>query len=272
MLNSLLPSSEIPLPTIPSRGEKKAKVEDLISKNYFGSMPTEKTLQSIFQESFVINKPMDHVGGDGFWVFKDEKYSILVAFDCMGHGRLATIITSQYLALLNKVIRMEGERSPSKILEKVHLEMKERYDQKEHLLGTGADMGIIVFDIQLKTAFYSGAKMDLYQVINGEVVRTRANRKSVGEYFDQKRSYEDMELDITRVSNCYLSSDGITDLFGGPNDKKFGYRNFTKLLDESWKMDLNAEKRHIIESLNRWNRDLPPTDDILLVAVRPPFK
>ena len=273
MLNSLLPNTEAYLstPRLRVNRDPEAKVTDLSAENYFSSIPSEAQLRKVFQKSFVINKPMDKVGGDGFWIYQDAKHAILVVFDCMGHGRLATIMTSQYLALLDKVVKSMGQRNPALILEKVHLELKERYADKDHMLGTGADMGIVVLDRIKKEAAYSGAKMDLFQLINGKVERLRGSRRSIGEYFHKGRDYKTTVLDIKRISHYYLMSDGVTDLFGGPSDKKFGYKNLIELIQNTARLEITEEKEQIQTALNRWNGSNPQTDDILMVSVRPPL-
>lgn len=273
MLNSLLPNTEAYLSKQNLRINKdpETKVIDLSTKNYFSSIPTEQDLQKIFEKAFVINKPMDKVGGDGFWIHQDVNHSVLVAFDCMGHGRLATIMTSQYLALLDKVVKTQGERNPTLILKKIHLELKEKYADKDHMLGTGADMGVFVFDRIRKEAIYSGAKMDLYQLINRKVERLRGGRRSIGEYFHKGRDYEIIELDLKNATHFYLMSDGVTDLFGGPKDKKFGSKNLVELLQATSSLEVSKEREQIQIALNRWNGSNQQTDDILMVSIRPPF-
>ena len=214
---------------------------------------------------------MDQVGGDAFWIHEDETCSVLVVFDCMGHGRMATIMTSQYLNFLEKVVKEGGERCPAQILEKIHNEFKVQYSDKDHLLGTGADMGVLVYNKAKKEAYYSGAKLDLYQIVDGKAERLRGARIAIGEYFHKQRAYENTRLDLKRVSNFYMMSDGITDLFGGPKDKKFGSKNLIELVEESHSLEESEEKKHIVSTLNRWNRNNPPTDDMLLVSIRTPF-
>lgn len=272
MLNSLLPSSEM-LKSSPLKVNREVddKVEDLPTKNYFSSMPTEDDLQEVFAKSFVINQPMDQVGGDGFWVHSNSTHAILVVFDCMGHGRMATIMTSQYLKYLDEVIVDGGEADPAAILQQVHNKFKEQYSEKEHLLGTGADMGIISYNKKTSKAVYCGAKIDLYQVTDGQVDRLRGSRIAIGEYFHKERAYESTELNLKKVSHFYMMSDGITDLFGGPRDKKFGTKNLMSLLECSNVLDEAEEKVQIIAALNRWNSKNLPTDDMLMVSIRTPF-
>ena len=65
--------------------------------NYIDSIPKDSYFRSIIKQSFVINKPMNKVGGDGYWVHDNGNELFLVVFDCMGHGPLASIMTRKYV-------------------------------------------------------------------------------------------------------------------------------------------------------------------------------
>lgn len=145
-------------------------------------MPSESDLTEAFENAFVINQPMDTVGGDGFWVYSDAKHKILVVFDCMGHGRMAAMMNAQYLDAIEKVITQQGQRRPSEILSHVHLIMKQKFEGKRRAIGTGVDIAVLCRPIGETHCEFAGARMDLLQANQkGETNRIRGERSIVGQ-------------------------------------------------------------------------------------------
>ncbi|MBV6644885.1 MAG: SpoIIE family protein phosphatase [Cyclobacteriaceae bacterium] len=262
-----LPSLASDAPLMPQKTSKR--IADLSRINYFSALPQECVLQKILGDAYVINKPMKEVGGDGYWIHEDSGSVFFAVFDCMGHGHMATIMTRIYLNAIEEAISTKGLTDPASIIQDIHDQLTARFEGKDNKqIGTGADIAILVLNKRKKTLQYSGAKMDLVYVENGHLHRIKASKRSVGEYFDFKRDYQTITLKYKGMEKTkfYLFSDGITDLFGGPKDKKLGYRGLSEMLAESHQLDLSEEKKSIEKKLKRWSGSIPPLDDQLLIA------
>lgn len=252
---------------------ERSQIPDSATQNYFSYLPNESVLRSIFRDAYVINKPLDRVGGDGYWIYNDKHLVFLVVFDCMGHGRLASMMTRIYIDHLQEIICANQEYDPAGILAKIHQCLQSQFEKKDNLqLGIGADMAIIKYDQQKISLQYSGAKMDLFKVDKyGESTRIKACKRSLGTYFEYDRNYETIEVEFDKNDKFYLFSDGITDLFGGSKNKKLGLRGFTEILEGTSANYLNpdAEKSIITEKLTRWAGNKPRLDDMLLISFKP---
>ncbi|MEM7299179.1 MAG: hypothetical protein AAF391_13045, partial [Bacteroidota bacterium] len=168
-----------------------SRIEDGTRKNYFSLFPTEEILKKSVPNSFIINNPMNTVGGDGYWFHQDDETIFLAVFDCMGHGHLASMMTRIYVNTLKKIVIEEGVVFPNQILHLMHLEIQKKFQKKENSqLGTGADFGMIRVNTKLQEMEFAGAKMNLFEVANGSLDIIKADRMQVGEFFDHPHEYK----------------------------------------------------------------------------------
>ena len=203
----------------------QGKVVDEARKNYFALFPDDDSLRKMIPESFVVNRPMSSVGGDGYWVHKAEGCLYLVIFDCMGHGHLASMMTRIYTNIIKSNVPGNEDEFPNRLLIDIHEEIKSKFGGKENmLLGTGADVGVVKVNVEIREMEYTGAKMNLFEVINGELNIIKADRMQIGDLFDYYHEYKTNIIDLKKNNNAsyYLLSDGVKDLIGGPNKKKLG--------------------------------------------------
>lgn len=246
-----------------------SKIEDDTRKNYFSLFPTEEVLRQSLPNSFVMNNPMNTVGGDGYWFYKNEGIIFLAVFDCMGHGHLASMMTRIYTSALKKLVIDQQMTFPNQILHHLHEEIKGKFEKKKNSqLGTGADFSIIRINSHLKEMEFSGAKMHLYEIADGELNIIKADRMQVGEFFDHEREYKTVIFDLNKKKNSkfYLFSDGLKDLVGGPNNKKFGATNVKTLLEGNYQYPMNEQKRRITKQVAQWQGSNMALDDVLLVG------
>ena len=243
-------------------------LEDAASKNYFALFP-EEMIASVL-DAFVINRPMNgKVGGDGFWVHRTLQHFYIVVFDCMGHGHFASMMTRIYTQALEEVIAIRQTEDPGQILEQLHDIIKTKFAGKKKLqVGSGADVGILKIDTLVRKIEYAGAKMDLMHVFNGELQVVKSDRLQIGDLFeyDHKYTTQNVDLDPKIKSNFYLSSDGLKDLIGGEEGKKFGKTQVKSLMEDNYQAPMATQKENFQNSLANWAGFYEPLDDMLVVG------
>ena len=274
MLPSLLPNRNKDA-TTRSKVSFKTDLRDASMRNYYEALAEEKELAQVVGNTYVINQPLDVVGGDGYWSSIKQNKPILAVFDCMGHGRLASIMTRLYIETLEKVTNEIDVLDPGEILHRVHEHVGEEFNRSsDSQIGTAADLAIIVLDTEHQTMQYSGAKMHLVRIEDGEVEVFKANKRSVGTRYEYEREYETCIITYDQTSKFYLFSDGVTDLFGGPEEKKLGAKRLLEMIQGCYSLDLTMERVCLTEKLNRWSGNATRLDDLLLIGFMPgvPFK
>lgn len=246
-----------------------SKIEDGTRKNYFSLLPSPERIRESIPNSFVIINPMNTVGGDGYWFAENDKSILLAVFDCMGHGHLASMMARTYIKLLRQIIDEQGIFFPNEVLLEIHRAVQKKFKNngvKKSLLGTGADFGIVRINKTIREMEFSGAKMNLYQVNDGELSIIKADRIQVGEYFEHDHEYVTHIIDLKKHDNSkfYLFSDGVTDLIGGPENKKFGSARLKQLLESSFPYSMEEQKQQLVSTLGKWQGSNMALDDVLL--------
>lgn len=252
----------------PTVADAMDNIGDSAKKNYFSLFPEELIISML--DAFIINNPMSgSVGGDGFWVHQTADSLIVVVFDCMGHGHLASMMTRIYTRAFDRVIVQEGFEEPGEILMAIHAEVKAKFEGKENLqIGSGADVGIVKIGMAERFMEFAGAKMDLFQVKEGEMELIKADRIQIGDLFEYEHNYKTLRIDLEekKIYNFYLSSDGFKDLLGGEGGRKLGKSGVKTLLEGQFKKPMIEQKKEIESYLADWSRYYSPLDDLLIVG------
>ncbi len=252
----------------PTVADAMNNIGDSAKKNYFSLFPEELIISML--DAFIINNPMSgSVGGDGFWVHQTMDSLIVVVFDCMGHGHLASMMTRIYTRALDKVVSQDKVEEPGEILMQIHAEVKTKFEGKENLqVGSGADVGIVKIGMAERYMEFAGAKMDLFQVKDGEMELIKADRMQIGDLFDYEHNYKTVRLDLVDkgIYNFYLSSDGFKDLLGGEAGKKLGKVGVKTLLEANFGKPMMEQKKEIEAHLAEWGKYFSPLDDVLIVG------
>jgi two-component system, sensor histidine kinase SagS len=252
----------------PTVADAMDNIGDSAKKNYFSLFPEELIVSML--DAFIINKPMSgSVGGDGFWVHQTKDSLIVVVFDCMGHGHLASMMTRIYTRALEKVIVQDKVEVPGEILVQIHEEVRAKFEGKDNLqVGSGADVGIVKIGMAERFMEFAGAKMDLFQVKGGEMELIKADRIQIGDLFEYEHKYNTLRLDLEKggVNNFYLSSDGFKDLLGGEGGKKLSKNGVKSLLEGQFGKPMIEQKKEIQAYLDEWSKYYSPLDDLLIVG------
>jgi len=253
----------------PSLLSSLREVEDRSKSNYLSLFPNQDTINRSLPNAFIYLMPMEGVGGDGYWLFEHKQSIIIVIFDCMGHGYKASMMVRMYIRLLDKLIKEDRIHDPGKILIGLHniIESKFKNSNDKHL-GTGGDFGILKINPLQYEMFYSGAKMDLFEISDQGIDIYKANKRQVGEMFDYDRVYETTRIELKgkKKSKFYLFSDGVTDMIGGPDNKRYGTKKVKELLLNAYNFPIKRQKAFIAGELNKWQGSNEAMDDALLVG------
>ena len=80
--------------------------------------------------------------------------------------------------------------------------------------------------------------------------------------------YTDHHLVLNPGDCIYLSSDGYTDQFGGPNNKKFGYNTFKNLILSASSKPLDKQRDIFWNEFDKWKGEENQTDDVIVMGIK----
>ncbi|MEN3040249.1 MAG: SpoIIE family protein phosphatase [Bacteroidia bacterium] len=234
-------------------------------------------LRKFFPESFLLANGRDIVSGDFCWVARSPmgNRTFLAVADCTGHGIPGGLLTVIGYNLLNQIVLYRGITVPHQILMEMHKGLREYFLQEDmeegRLVKDGMDIILCSFDYAMTEVQFAGANRPLWLVRKGELQEFKTDKQPIGgEKLPEDVEFQIFTLELEPEDRLYLFTDGITDQFGGPNDKRFGTPRLRETILQIWSEPSMARQRALFNNIwkREWMGDNPPTDDATLVGIR----
>ncbi len=239
-------------------------------------IPSEEKFNSFFKDSFVLFQPKDIVSGDFYWVYQKKHLTFYVTADCTGHGVPGGFMTMLGLSFLDEIIIGKKCEEPSEVLDLLREKIITTLNQSGKVGESkdGMDISICCIDYQQMELRYAAANNNLYLVRKAagndqknELIELTADRQPCG-YSDYAKPFSSHKISVSTGDCLYSFTDGYADQFGGPNGKKFRYKQFEELLLQHAHLSFTTQKSHLYSAIQNWMGELDQVDDILVVGVK----
>lgn len=233
-------------------------------------LPTTEQLSTLVKEHFIIWEPRDIISGDFYWVADKGSKIILVVADCTGHGVPGALMSMMGNNLLNSVIHDKEIHQPDLILEHIHQDLLENLHTEQTKIINGMDIGICVYDKNTSVMHFSGAGIPLYYISDNQLYTLEPAKTSAGNPHKVDEKFELHSVAVQPNMNFYMASDGYKDQFGGPDNKKFGTKQFKQMLVDIQAFDIQTQHNTMLRNLYLWKRSSfdDQTDDITVLGFR----
>jgi ligand-binding sensor domain-containing protein/serine phosphatase RsbU (regulator of sigma subunit) len=238
-------------------------------------LPEEEEIRTHLKEYFILYKPKDIVAGDFYWFYPVVKNQItegvlIAAADCTGHGVPGAFMSMIGSTFLNEIVK-KGVIMPNRILDELNINIRRALKQNTELSQSrdGMDIALCYIDFKNSTLYYSGANRPCVVISNGELRETKPDKFPIGGLQREKEDQFTLnEIKICKGDMIYLFSDGYADQFGGPEGKKFMYRQLKDVLLSVSSQDMTEQKRLLDERMNTWKAHTEQVDDILIMGIK----
>ena len=217
-----------------------------------------------FKEFKYVWEPRDIVGGDFYWIGQKESWTSLIVADCTGHGIPGAFMTLISSTLLDRVANLSDLSQPDRILDQLDelLESTLKYREGGNT-NFGLDCGIICFSQKHNLLRYAGAKTNLYQKLDEEVVEIKGDKKSLGyERKEHPIKFKVSEFGLDQNSSFFIFSDGVTDQVGGEKKLMYGKKRVISHIKEA--VDVQSAVNNIIADINQYQAGHKRRDDLTL--------
>lgn len=232
-------------------------------------LPNPNNVRQILPDSFMIWQPRDIVGGDIYYVDKFSSGCIVAVIDCTGHGVPGAIMTMLASSGLRRITVDENCLNPAKILERLNTIVKTALHQDTEYVSSndGMDASICYIHNDRKTLIYSGARLSLIYMKNGEVIRIKGNRQSIGyKKSDLNFEFTNHHVNIADGMTFYLHTDGIVDQLGHEKQIPMGNKKFSHLLLKCHNEPFAKQQKIISEGFEAYRGDNEIQDDITVIG------
>ncbi len=271
--------------------EQKEAITDSIEyskKIQKAILSPDKLINKLVPNNFILNKPRDIVSGDFYW-FKEINGKIFIAVaDCTGHGVPGALMSMLGISALNNIVAKNNILSAGNILDELRLRIIESLHQSGKSGGSkdGMDISLCIIDKETLELNYAGANNPIYIVrsnlSNDGIENYSASDKSeyhtlyiinpdkmpIGIYTSNVNNFSDKKVKLTPEDTVYMFSDGYPDQFGGPNDKKFKYKQLRDLLLNIQSHSIKEQGLILDNTIEKWKGNKNQIDDILFVGFK----
>ncbi len=230
-------------------------------------LPPMKLIKQFFPESFVLYKPKDIVAGDFYWMERAGDNILIAAADCTGHGVPGAMVSVVCSSALNRTVKEFHITEPGKILDKVRELVLETFEKSESNVQDGMDISLCCLNTKTNEIQWSGAYNSLWYIQNGIMHEVDADKQPIGKK-EKPAPFNTHKLNLQKGDILYLLTDGYADQFGGPQGKKFKYKQLHDLLLTNANASMEKQKNILETSLEGWKGNLEQVDDVLVIGIR----
>lgn len=234
-------------------------------------LPPLEILKNHFPESFIFFVPRDIVSGDFYWFYRTKDHFIISCADCTGHGVPGAFMSMIGSTLLNDIVKREDVNSPADILERLDFEIKVLLQNSKNKETTrdGMDISVVEINPETKRVRVASAKRPVYLYVDNEMSIYKGNRRSIGDsLIDDDTPFVNIEYHCNTGDLVYLFSDGYSDQFGGPKQKKFMKVGVKQMLEDIHSLSMDQQYESVHEHFYNWKGDLEQVDDVIFMGIK----
>lgn len=220
-------------------------------------------------EHFVLYKPLDIVSGDFYWVSSQGNLQVIISADCTGHGVPGAFMSMLGVTMLNEIVNGKHILTPDRIIENLRRGIIKSLNQvaEEDSIKDGMDIAVCVVDFDKNILWYAGANNPLYLVRGKELIHYRADKMPVAIHYKME-PFTLHKIELQKGDAFYIFSDGYSDQFGGPRQKKFMSMQLKATLVAMAGKPMLQQGERLNEIFEEWRGDSPQVDDVSLIGVR----
>ena len=221
-------------------------------------------------DHFVYFQPKDIVSGDFYWSIVMERENgkkefYLAVCDSTGHGVPGAFMSLLNTNYLNEALYEKQIPEPHLVFNYVRqrlIESISKEGQKD-----GFDGILARIDLEAKTIEYAAANNAPILVRNGTFQELPTDKMPVG-FGEKLHSFSANKIALQPGDAVYLYTDGYADQFGGPNGKKFKYKQLNDLLTANSSKPVNEQLNLLQSTFESWKGSLEQVDDVCVIGIR----
>ncbi|WP_317896779.1 SpoIIE family protein phosphatase [Aurantibacillus circumpalustris] len=250
--------------------EKQKEITDSITyakRLQEAILPPKEFVNKHVPDNFILYRPKDIVAGDFYWAECVGSKFFIAAADSTGHGVPGAMVSVVCSNALNRSVKEFGLRETGKILDKTRELVIETFEKSTSEVKDGMDISLLCIDRQNQKVYWSGANNPLWYIQNNELKEIKADKQPIGKT-DHAKPFTTHELEYKENTIFYLFTDGLADQFGGPNGKKFKYKQFSDLLLQHSNLDPEQQTLLIDKVFSEWKGELEQVDDVCVIGIK----
>lgn len=230
-------------------------------------MPPQEEIMRHVPESFILYKPKDIVAGDFYFAEQRGDYFFVAAADCTGHGVPGAFVSVVCSNALNRAVLELQLTEPGEILDKVTEMVVDTFRKSGQDVKDGMDISLCAINTANGTVAWAGANNPLWMVCDGEFQEIKATKQPVGKN-EQNKRFTTHVLNLAKGTLLYLFTDGYADQFGGPQGKKFKYKQLAELILSAKGLSMKQQCEKLEKAFLNWKGNIEQVDDVCIIGLK----
>ena len=230
-------------------------------------LPSQDFINKYLQNNFILYKPKDIVAGDFYWAEKVKDIFFIAAADSTGHGVPGAMVSVVCSNALNRAVKEFNITDTGRILDKTRDLVLETFEKSSSGAMDGMDISLLCIDAKNKKISWSGANNRLWYIHNNELNEIKADKQSIGKT-EFSKPFTTHQIKYVENTFFYLFTDGFADQFGGPESKKFKYKQFSEVLKNNNHLPLSQQLSLINNTFENWKGNLEQVDDVCVIGIK----
>ncbi|MBI2966383.1 MAG: tetratricopeptide repeat protein [Bacteroidetes bacterium] len=215
---------------------------------------------------FIFHRQRDIIGGDFYFVTEVNGWKIIALADCTGHGVPGALMSMLGKDMLNEIVNDRRITLTEEVLDLLTMQVTDALNPDktgEVKIKEGMDIGFLA--MRGEELQFSGANRPLFIVSPAEEdqgIIFPGDERSIG---GERRAGEKFKTHFIKTEKgmmLYMFTDGFSDQFGGPKQKKFKSSNLKKLLAEISGKAIADQKIIVEKTFLEWKKNYEQTDDV----------
>jgi len=244
-------------------------------------LPSKEELSTCFSDYFIFFRPREIVSGDFYWLStpslshpklggEPERQGVILAIaDCTGHGVPGAFMSMIGNTLLNEIVNEKNIYQPNEILNHLNEGIVNALHQESRSQDDGMDISVCLFDKEKNKITFAGANHSMYIIENNSLHEIKGDIYSIGSMFGKKNfSFAQQEINLSKNSSIYFSTDGFADQVGGANGKKLLVKQLEKILLSVASLEIKEQEEKIKKTFEEWKGNYSQLDDVLLAGIK----
>lgn len=276
IMNDLM--SEIPYQELQSAYKKLYSSNKELTDNLYyaafvqqGIMPGERHFKRLLNDYFVFYKPLHIIGGDLYWAAQKGHWHFYAVGDCTGHGVSGAMLTVLATSFLNYLVFSKRYHHLGELFVSLDQKWIETFstDKDTHGNNDWLELSMIAYNTYTKEFQFCGANNYSLLCSGNEVVKLAGNPYPIGGWqLEKNRYFKHFKTKLKEEVTVLLTTDGYTDQFGGPKDKRFSKKQWFNLSKTISPNHTDEMKHQVERSFNGWKGLTEQTDDVCVMGVK----
>ncbi len=229
-------------------------------------LTAEKVIKINFKNCIAEFLPKEIVSGDFYLAIEKKNNYYIAVGDCTGHGVPGAMVSTLGILELTHIIENRNSLLVSQILDILNYRTNKLLNNDGEIGSDGMDLVLLNIDTATKTIQYAGAKGIFYIFRNGDLIKHKTDRASIGEkQKDKDFAFNLYQIKYEKGDVVYLLTDGLQDQISIGNKKRIGSKRVKELLTEMGNKS-TEEKHQLFLKCKEEHIGDKQLDDITLIS------